>query len=394
MWTTITTVPLSTVSICTLVEKSAGRNHVRMDPDIAADTFHREPLSPTPPTAAPPTTPSLTQHVRRGVHLEIIPGTPHWEHVDQIRTAVLQSQDLRRSTCVICLDSAAILHGAELLHLDPAVHVLTDYKASGLPRGRDRFGRTHVSPRSLGKRNHRLALKMRPLVRHHYPMSSDDVVVLDGMRVTSPERTMVDCARFLQPDDGLVVLDSLFSVLTGAAELTRPWDHAEQIDDAAAALRRRLLKRVDEYAGQRGVRRARAVILAASPWSQSPWETELRRLLLAAGTLPPTPQYRAVTADGTYFPDLSWPQARTAVEVNGAVKYRDQGDATRARESRRRQALIDVGWTVVDVTPALIAHPEQVLAAIHDAVPPVLFRGRPEVALRTSQEKRKGKLYV
>ena len=127
----------------------------------------------------------------------------------------------------------------------------------------------------------------------------DGVVDLGGLRVTSLERTAEDCARFLPPDRALTVVDSLFAIAAGAGE--RPWDRREKINARAARFRQELLARLDARPRERGVRRARAVVMAATPWSQSVWETEARRLCLIGGITAPQPQMPVLTGIGRCF---------------------------------------------------------------------------------------------
>jgi len=223
------------------------------------------------------------------------------------------------------------------------------------------------------------------------PLAAGDVVDHDGLRVTSPERTILDCARFLQPDRALAVVDSLFAVVVGAGD--HPWDHRRRIEAACAELRRRLLARLEEWAGQRGYRRAQAVLLAATAMSQSVWESEARRLCLASGITPPQVQVPVRGADGgVYFADLGWLLVRLLLEVDGEVKLAVDPDGEMRRRIAREEAIREAGFDVLRLTPEDLRDSRAAVRRIWDALPPSARDASPITALLTTHERDSGGL--
>ncbi len=143
---------------------------------------------------------------------------------------------------------------------------------------------------------------------------------------------MVDCARTLCPDSGLVVADSALRLGASRAGL-------ERIVAAAA--------------GKRGIVQARSVLALADERSESPGETLVRYAAHRAGAPPPTPQLSVPTSAGTFRLDLAWPDVCVGVEFDGAIKYSDEfGDPVQRllAEKRRHDALVDAGWWIVRVS--------------------------------------------
>lgn len=195
---------------------------------------------------------------------------------------------------------AALVHGLWLLGIDDEVHVTQRTKTGG--------------PRSPG------------VYRHHDSLPEEHITVVNGLRVTTIERTIVDCARRLHPRDGLAVADS------GLRALLNPHRSApEQIAGRVAELRAELLAMV-ESGPPRGRRRARVVLAHADPFAESAPESVLRWIALAHGLPRPMLQARVTTRLGTYYADLGWEiEVRepagaivtwlVLLEYDGAIKY-------------------------------------------------------------------------
>ena len=172
--------------------------------------------------------------------------------------------------------------------------------------------------------------RRRGLVPHEARLPPGDVVDLDGVRVTSAERTALDLARHLRPHMALAVLDALAG--------------AGRVDPAA------LLERLEEWRGERHVARARRLIQHCEPSTESYGESWLRLRVLDAGFPRPVPQIWIVDDDGRrlYRLDLGWPDRRLAIEYDG-VEFHEHA-AARAADQRRRDDLARrFGWTVVGV---------------------------------------------
>lgn len=191
------------------------------------------------------------------------------------------------------------------------------------------------------------------VVRHVVAVPDDDVVEVDGMRLTSLSRTVVDCLCTLRPWDALVLTD---------AALRRGVDVAEILDRLAA---RR---------GHRGVRRAAAVLGVADAGAESPGESLTRYVLLAGGLPRPSTQVEVTTRYGTVWADLGWKDHQVLAEYDGEAKYVTRGDLV--REKRREDALRETGNQVVRVTKADLRDPVGLVRRVAARLPSSARRAR------------------
>ena len=196
--------------------------------------------------------------------------------------------------------SAARIHGLALWRVDDAVHVTQHHRVGG--------------PQSPG------------VVRHHDALPDRDVTVVNGLRVTTIERTITDCARILPPRDGLVVADSGMRALL-EPDRAKPDLISDALRDLSARLREGL-----ECGPPRGRRRARVVLDHASPFAESAKESALRWIAVAFGLPRPVLQLPVDTRLGTFYVDLGWKVAMRGpdgmvqvwlvlIEYDGTVKY-------------------------------------------------------------------------
>jgi Protein of unknown function (DUF559)/Transcriptional regulator, AbiEi antitoxin len=182
---------------------------------------------------------------------------------------------------------------------------------------------------------------------HAMTLPAEHVTTMIRMPVTTPARTVVDLARTLSFNAGVVTADSaLHRKLVTKAELT----------DVLAACAR-----------WPGARCAAAVIEFADGRAESPLESIARIAFKDCGLPPPELQ---VWLGGTDEPigrvDFYWRQYRTIAEVDGATKY---ADPQRARAQLRRDSLLrDDGFEVVHFTWQQITQtPDQVAVSIRKA---------------------------
>jgi hypothetical protein len=186
--------------------------------------------------------------------------------------------------------------------------------------------RVHVTrPRSTGGRRTRL------LHVHAAALEPDEITILDGVPLTSVNRTLVDLARMLPFEPALVTADAALHVY-----LVTP-------ADLEVALAR--------DAGRSGVPAARRVVAAADARAASPGETRSRLAIARAGL--PAPQLQHVIAPLRTEVDFYWEEFQTVGEFDGKVKYgralrpgQSPGDVVFA-EKRREDALRDLGREVV-----------------------------------------------
>jgi very-short-patch-repair endonuclease len=168
------------------------------------------------------------------------------------------------------------------------------------------------------------------VVRHNQRIPARDVRLVDALRVTSLERTIVDCARLLPFEQAVVIADS---------GLSRGADEAV------------LQRLVSEGKATRGIRKVREALLAADGRSESPAESRFR-LLLAEWNLPePELQLWIQTATGHERVDFGWPNRRIVIEVHGYGKYFDYLpiDEKVAQQQAREARLLAAGWRVLNV---------------------------------------------
>jgi hypothetical protein len=153
-----------------------------------------------------------------------------------------------------------------------------------------------------------------------------DVTRIDGIPVTRVARTLADLAR----------------------DVPRP-ALEDAVDDA---LCRRLVS-LDRLVRQRGSPRLTAVLATWRDGSapQGVAEARLLRRLVHAGLPPPETQHEVWHA-GRFVArlDVAWPDRRLAVELDG-FRWHASPRAFQ-RDRSRRNALVHLGWTVFQATPA------------------------------------------
>jgi hypothetical protein len=159
-------------------------------------------------------------------------------------------------------------------------------------------------------------------------LSPEDVLELDGLKVTTPLRTALDLACRLTPRDALAVVDAFMR------------DHGLRQDELQQALAR--------FRGRRGVVQARAVVAVADARSESPGESWVRWAMIESGLPAPELQWW-VHVDGvpTFRLDMAYPKHRVAVEYDGREFHSSPGD--RRHDEERREWLRRHGWTVIVV---------------------------------------------
>jgi hypothetical protein len=157
----------------------------------------------------------------------------------------------------------------------------------------------------------------------------DDIVVIGGVRVTSPLRTAADLLCLLSRREALAAADALMRL------------HGFRISDL-----RRLLVR---YYRRRGVVQARGLAPLVDGRAESSGESWTRLEIVDSGLCVPQPQWW-VNVDGvpTYRLDLAYPRARIAIEYDGEEHHSRPED--RARDERRRAWLRAHGWRIIVLT--------------------------------------------
>jgi len=184
-------------------------------------------------------------------------------------------------------------------------------------------------------------------------LTSPDVVQRrDGLRLTSPARTLFDIGAAVGP----LVAESAY------------------VD----ALQRGLVtyrKLVDVYArvggkGRPGSAAMRMFLLGSSEGvSAIESELELRfwRVIRDFGLPVPTPQFWVVTAGGRFRVDFAYPDLKVALELNGRADH--AGPLAQKRDRRRARWLRAAGWAVHDYGwTDVVGQPSQVAAQLLDII--------------------------
>lgn len=219
---------------------------------------------------------------------------PVWERRrDEVLARCVRMQARAGETFAVSHTTAALVHGL-WVPSSTRIHVTQPHARMSTP---ERFD---------------------PVLRHRRRLTEGEVVVVDGLRATSLERTVVDCACLLPADWALAVADCALRTATGA-DRRQP----EKAHEQAARLLvdwRALL----EWGPRRGRRQARAVLDLADPLAESPGESRSRAAMLAAGLPVPTLQVRIQVDGRDYWADGGWPIAPGHYllwEFDGTTKY-------------------------------------------------------------------------
>lgn len=250
----------------------------------------------------------------------------------RLRSIAVASSARDTGATALSHQSTAVVHGLRLLKPDDdLVHVTRDGSNGGGVRG---YRRVHASG-----------------------LLPEDVVVIDGVAVTSLERTAADVALAGTFAQALTVVD-------GALR--------------AGASREGILARID---GRRssGARVARVAVAHGNPLSESVGESWSRADMIEAALLLPTLQCEHRVDGNTYRFDFDW-RCRLAGEFDGMHKYgrllrpgESVADAV-VREKKRedlvgRAGIKVIRWTWTDLEQGRVAPLIREWLAVLDRLP-------------------------
>ncbi|GAA3048589.1 hypothetical protein GCM10010528_29710 [Gordonia defluvii] len=194
-----------------------------------------------------------------------------------------------------------------------------------LPMLRPDLSRLHLTRREGMEGNRR-----RTRHTHPGPLGDEEIVVVEGVVVTTIERTAIDVARGSDFAEALTVVDS--ALRAGA-------DHD-------------LMAQLCERSRQRGIAVARCAVATGSPLAANPGESWSRAQMIVAKFPSPGLQ-RELWVEGTqYFVDFDF-AGEVVGEFDGQRKYtkdlRPGEDASQAviREKNRENAIRSTGAEVV-----------------------------------------------
>lgn len=158
----------------------------------------------------------------------------------------------------------------------------------------------------------------------------DEIMLLEGMQVTTAARTAIDCACRYRLDQAVTAIDAL-------ANATRL--KVADIESIA-----------DRYVGRRGIRNARRAIDLVDAGAQSPRETWLRLLVIRAGYPRPHTQIPVRNEYGIVIAhlDMGWEDERVGLEYEGAHHRLSREQF--AYDIRKHEQVREAGWRVVRVT--------------------------------------------
>lgn len=159
-----------------------------------------------------------------------------------------------------------------------------------------------------------------------------DLMVIDGLTLTTPLRTALDLGCHLKRMMALAALD-LFKNKHG---LTDP----------------ELLRELPRFAGRRGVRQLRPLIPISDPRAESVRESWTRLAIIDDGLPVPELQYWIeIKGVPVWRLDHAYPRHRVAVEYDGE-EWHDRTEEQRKNDRERREWLERNGWIVIVVRKA------------------------------------------
>jgi hypothetical protein len=162
-------------------------------------------------------------------------------------------------------------------------------------------------------------------------LSSDEIVELEGYRVTSIERTAIDLACLLSYERAVAVLDAALHATADASLLAA----------TVEAARRR-----------HGIARVRAALAFADGRAESPGESISRVRVAEVGIARPELQVNIFDEFGRWVArsDFGWLDRGVIGEFDSRVKYlgsREEVARAVMKEKAREAAIRRLGWSVV-----------------------------------------------
>lgn len=210
-------------------------------------------------------------------------------------------------------------------------------------------------PRAMVSHQSAAVLHQLPLVAAHLPVSltqpgnhrnnlvgvrrftsavpSHHRTRLGEISLTTIERTTVDCARYLQFSDALIIADA--ALRSGAKR--------EQMEHMNW-----------EMESKNGLRAAARILKLADAGAESAMESRLRYILIRAGFTEVVTQFKVRTPNARiFYADLALPHLGILFEYDGRAKYGSAADLL--KEKQREDEIRLAGWKVVRVQASDIA---------------------------------------
>ncbi|WP_180987207.1 hypothetical protein [Arthrobacter sp. AFG20] len=199
----------------------------------------------------------------------------------------------------------------------------------GLPRWMQEDWKIHVARERDGSKPRR-----GNVVGHRLTFKPGEVVIHDGVRVTSPARTWLDLASLLSVDELIAAGDS--AVVAHGPDFPVPRAPLATIDD--------LRRIVASHPGMRGVKTARLALPEVRVGADSPQETRMRLVLARTKLGEPVLNHvlRNSWGQPAVWPDAAYPEHRLALQYDGG----HHSDPVQATSDRKRREMTErLGWT-------------------------------------------------
>lgn len=197
-------------------------------------------------------------------------------------------------------------------------------------------GLIHLSTR-------RNAVCLEDKVRVHRRLHPISAVNVRGVRVTSPERTFVDCATQFTLVQLVAAADWLIHQNLTTLEKLLTYCHVRHLD---------------------GVVAARRALTFVGAQSRSPMESLVRMLFELGGLSTPVCNLDVYDDRGIHLAcsDFAWPEFKVAVEYDGRWH---EGRRQRVRDRDRREYLESHGWTVIVLVDRDLRVPVDILRRVY-----------------------------
>lgn len=170
------------------------------------------------------------------------------------------------------------------------------------------------------------------VIGHTVLAYDDEIMVWEGIRISTPARTWLDLARMLPLEDLVAMGDQLIRQPRPELELRcQPWSTAQEL--------REMLSR---HPKMQGIVKARAAVDLMRAGADSAPETFLRLAMMDGGLPEPELQVQVVPGN-SYSPaaDLGYRRHRIAIQYDGGHHLtREQ----QSRDNRRDAAFHSAGW--------------------------------------------------
>lgn len=194
------------------------------------------------------------------------------------------------------------------------------------------------------------------IVGHRTLSSMTEIVVHDGLRVTSPAATWASLGRL-----------PLFDIVAIGDHMCRVWREGRGRRTPGRAPLATLadLQTMLDTGRRRGAARLRDALELVREDSWSPRETRVRCILLAGGLPEPELNVDLYDERGRFLGcvDMVYREARVVIEYLGML-HGEQWAADVERLARLRAA----GWIVIEVTSPLLRRPEELVRRVSAAL--------------------------